>query len=230
MTQAAPEGWYHAQGDPDGTVRYWNGAIWIGRPTAPQDAHGDAPPTPKTGPNVHGRLLAEPVLRVLAATIDWIAVSALMIPMQIALETLPLNGYARWGRLGLLSMSFLAFEALYMIIPIWRWGATLGKRVVGIEVIDATNGRGAPGLRGAVLRHLPIFATGMMLRLIPLTLRTYRLLWPIRLTRSTVRFARFTPPGPAMLFFVISLMLIIRDGKRRSIADRAGNTFVVARR
>ena len=30
---AAAPGWYHAPGDPDGTVRYWNGTDWIGFPT-----------------------------------------------------------------------------------------------------------------------------------------------------------------------------------------------------
>lgn len=31
-------GWYHAQGDPEGTQRYWNGTQWQGEPTAPAAA------------------------------------------------------------------------------------------------------------------------------------------------------------------------------------------------
>lgn len=29
-------GWYHAQGDPAGTVRYWDGAQWLGQAIAPE--------------------------------------------------------------------------------------------------------------------------------------------------------------------------------------------------
>ena len=28
-----PPGWYHAQGDPEGTIRYWDGAEWSPAPT-----------------------------------------------------------------------------------------------------------------------------------------------------------------------------------------------------
>ena len=29
-----PAGWYHAQGDPPGTQRYWDGGQWLGEPQA----------------------------------------------------------------------------------------------------------------------------------------------------------------------------------------------------
>ena len=38
MTIAA--GWYHAQGDPPGTVRRWNGETWIGFPVQPERPDG----------------------------------------------------------------------------------------------------------------------------------------------------------------------------------------------
>ncbi len=31
-TSAAGPGWYHAEGDPERSVRYWNGVRWIGGP------------------------------------------------------------------------------------------------------------------------------------------------------------------------------------------------------
>ncbi len=31
-TQSVPAGWYRAQGDPEGTVRYWDGSLWHGGP------------------------------------------------------------------------------------------------------------------------------------------------------------------------------------------------------
>ena len=50
-----PPGWYHAEGDPPGTSRYWDGSQWIGDPVqtgpapapAPQpDPYGQAQPDP----------------------------------------------------------------------------------------------------------------------------------------------------------------------------------------
>lgn len=37
MSQTQP-GWYYADGDPPGTMRYWDGTQWVGEPTAHQPA------------------------------------------------------------------------------------------------------------------------------------------------------------------------------------------------
>ncbi len=37
-----PPGWYHAQGDPEGTQRYWDGSQWVGGPQQAQDAASPA--------------------------------------------------------------------------------------------------------------------------------------------------------------------------------------------
>lgn len=44
MTSIGP-GWYHAEGDPPDTVRYWDGELWRGDP---QPSGGAAPPPPAT--------------------------------------------------------------------------------------------------------------------------------------------------------------------------------------
>ncbi len=36
-----PHGWYHAEGDPPGTSRFWNGEEWIGEPIAARPAPGE---------------------------------------------------------------------------------------------------------------------------------------------------------------------------------------------
>ena len=46
-------GWMHAQGDPPGTIRYWDGAVWQGEPQAV------TPPPPPPG---RGRKMAVRVL------------------------------------------------------------------------------------------------------------------------------------------------------------------------
>ncbi len=32
MSDQTPAGWYHAEGDPPGTQRYWDGSVWVGGP------------------------------------------------------------------------------------------------------------------------------------------------------------------------------------------------------
>ncbi|MDH3301452.1 MAG: RDD family protein [Acidimicrobiia bacterium] len=45
MNGQAAAGWYHAEGDPVGTLRYWDGAQWVGDPQyPPQPAAQQAPP------------------------------------------------------------------------------------------------------------------------------------------------------------------------------------------
>lgn len=50
-SNATPPGWLYAQGDPPGTVRYWNGSGWEGEPklTGPQPAAPPFPGQPQTG-------------------------------------------------------------------------------------------------------------------------------------------------------------------------------------
>lgn len=46
-----PAGWMYAEGDPPGTVRYWNGQAWQGdpRPVGPPPQAPQQPPAPSTG-------------------------------------------------------------------------------------------------------------------------------------------------------------------------------------
>lgn len=46
MAEARP-GWYHGKGDPEGTVRYWDGEQWVGDPVMPPEP----PPAPVTPPS-----------------------------------------------------------------------------------------------------------------------------------------------------------------------------------
>ena len=44
QSQYQPPGWYHGDGDPAGTKRYWDGEIWIGEP----QVMPSAPPAPSS--------------------------------------------------------------------------------------------------------------------------------------------------------------------------------------
>ncbi len=42
--QPTPPGWYHAEGDPEGTIRYWDGQQWVGGPVTAPPVAAAAPP------------------------------------------------------------------------------------------------------------------------------------------------------------------------------------------
>ena len=48
MSNSATPGWYHAEGDPPGTERFWDGAAWTEGPR-PVGGIADAPATPAPG-------------------------------------------------------------------------------------------------------------------------------------------------------------------------------------
>jgi len=84
MNGQAEAGWYEAQGDPPGTMRYWDGAQWVGepqypaQPAAPHDApFQPAPSTPEswegspwTGQQVQARRKGGIGSRLLAYLLD----------------------------------------------------------------------------------------------------------------------------------------------------------------
>ncbi|MGH1505479.1 MAG: hypothetical protein ACRBI6_18145 [Acidimicrobiales bacterium] len=51
-TGSTPPGWYHAAGDPQGTQRYWDGAVWSGAPVAAGPATATATASPATAGRV----------------------------------------------------------------------------------------------------------------------------------------------------------------------------------
>jgi len=62
MSDAATPGWYHAEGDPPGTERYWDGSMWTEGPR-PIGGFPAAPPTPQpmavTAPGMYPGVYAE---------------------------------------------------------------------------------------------------------------------------------------------------------------------------
>ncbi len=53
-TGGAPPGWYHAEGDPPGTERYWNGSAWTEGPRPVQPETPTMPDTPDFGSSAPG--------------------------------------------------------------------------------------------------------------------------------------------------------------------------------
>lgn len=137
MTPAAAPGWYPAQGDPAGTVRYWDGTAWIGGPAA-------LPTRARYIEATAGRLeLAGPWLRVGALLIDIIALflisAVLTVPLLIFLS--PVQDWA---------VQFVV-QATYGVLPVALWGRTVGKLIVGVRIVNA-DGVSSPGLVAAIVR------------------------------------------------------------------------------
>jgi uncharacterized RDD family membrane protein YckC len=148
-------GWYHAQGDPPGTQRYWDGAQWVG---GPQAAAGAAP-VGGYGAQVQtgGRTPAGYGPRIVAAIIDGLYNAAIaLVGVILLVLALAVEG-ALGGILVLLALlAFLAsfaFGIWNVVIRQGQTGQTMGKEKQGLKLVaDAT---GQPiGAGQAVIRWL----------------------------------------------------------------------------
>lgn len=164
MTDSAatqPPGWYHAQGDPAGTQRYWDGAQWVGGPQAAQDSAAVQPAGGGFNQPAFGAVSAgtgQPASygsRVVAVLIDGI------IAIGLALAFLVVGfvvGFAS-DTLGAIIILVGAVIAL-VAFPIWnsivrqgQTGQTIGKTKQNIRLIaDASSG--PIGIGPAIVRYV----------------------------------------------------------------------------
>ncbi|RMH72968.1 MAG: hypothetical protein D6683_13640, partial [Actinomyces sp.] len=61
-----------------------------------------------------------------------------------------------WARLAV-----IVFWYLYETVPVWAWGRTPGKRLVGLVVVDRRTGA-APGLNRSALRIIVVIAAAFV--------------------------------------------------------------------
>ena len=219
---AAEPGWYHAEGDPPGTQRFWNGGQWVGDPIASQPPTGAA--TADTGwhdPPASGGELASPGRRIAARAIDLlilIVVSIVIIwpiitDIADALDALPSNASqeetqaviedviedAPAGRL----LGAALFTFLYDFLMVGFLGGTVGKLLLGLRVANADSMRTPPSLDRAGRRALN--------RLIGLL-------------------GGVLGGGVSALVILLSLasfVLLFADGRHRTVMDFIGQTVVV---
>lgn len=140
-----PAGWYHAQGDPPNTHRYWDGAQWVGGPQAiggpgPGAAPGGFPMGAATVAG--GRPLADPGTRIVARLIDMAIgfVAALLIAAVVGFRT-------QIGLQVFLGLAGVVYELAFTALK----GGTPGKLIMGIGV-QTTDGTFPPGWGPAVIR------------------------------------------------------------------------------
>jgi uncharacterized RDD family membrane protein YckC len=157
MSSGPPAGWYAAEGDPPGTVRYWDGSRWVGDPVQSPARRPDA----RTGPGGAPGIDLAGETRPLAGF--WVRVGAALIDVVIIWI-----GVA-FGAAGLVQGSAASAVPFVSLAPFlyWWWGdstgQTLGKRALGLQVVTPSGEipGGATGLGRSLGRILSSFFFGL---------------------------------------------------------------------
>lgn len=135
---SAPQGWYHAEGDPVGTQRFWNGSQWVGEPQLLQDGFSPFTSTAATAGGVAALRLAQPSQRLIAFAIDY--------GLSIAPVPLIVLGFAFSDAVGgtLILLSILFFFGF------WTWnrairqgsrGQSIGKAQQRVRLVADSTGQ-----------------------------------------------------------------------------------------
>lgn len=132
---AQPAGWYHAQGDPPNTQRYWDGAQWQG---GPQPIASSAV---AYGPTGSGSAAA-PGARFVAFVID----SGILVAGYILIFIIAAIGSAFSETLAgvIVIFGLLGVVAFSLYNQIWLLGTTgqsIGKKQQGITVLRSDTGQ-----------------------------------------------------------------------------------------
>lgn len=217
-------GWYEAQGDPAGTVRWWNGTEWVGDPTsgAPSAAAPTAPPGPSADGG-HGRL-ATVGKRFGGRIIDFLILLAfafaLMVPVITdiidAVGELPTGASdseiedairnavdedSIGSRLVWVSLLAFVWDTVWTALK----GGTPGKLIVGSRVVDATT------RKPAEWKHAALRAANRLLALLGLISAG----------------ASDAVSGIGLLIGLASLIMLFVHKERRTVMDLVGGTVVI---
>ncbi len=210
MSDRPAPGWYPAEGDPPGTVRFWNGVEWVGEPRL----------TNAERPLVHGRRIADPGKRIGAAIIDGIILALFAIPGLIAgLRDVDWDAVAagvavpEFAPTGGWVLVMAGFTFLYNVGAVALWGATPGKQLMKIEIIRQSDGGSPPGWMTAFVRYLPALTVALLSQVMLL----------INLTMASL------VSNLSIVVQVASLVFIFSDRTRRSVYDLVAKTNVVDR-
>lgn len=214
MSDQAP-GWYHAEGDPVGTVRYWDGGRWVGEPTSPEarKASDFGPPgrTPaSTGKRLGGRALDF----LIGAAILGVLIGPLYVDMFQQISDLGANPTN--DEITAVAESVFdgqMWRGVLAGVVTWLWealfyafvGATPGKLVAGTRLASAASGDSPVGVGQALLRTLN---------------KGLGILAGFAALSNLLGLA-------VILIAVVSLILLFTDDQSRTIMDRIAGTVVV---
>jgi uncharacterized RDD family membrane protein YckC len=134
-------GLYHAEGDPPGTVRQWDGTQWVGGPVP-------APPGAMAAPLRSKDQFGGVGIRIGASLLD--------VVISIALA-LVIGGTAAAGTS--IDVGNVIAAVLFIGIQVFligQFGGTPGKLIVGLRITEADGTTTPPSWRHAAMRVIPI--------------------------------------------------------------------------
>ena len=193
-------GLYHAEGDPPGTVRQWDGTQWVGAPVpAPPGSAAGPPPPPGSGMAGTSNFAGTGV-RIGAIVIDGIlfAIISVLATIPFIEDTNPDSNSWEFEATGIGTFIGPLVVLALTILLVATQGGSPGKLMLGLRV-TLPDGTTPVGYGPAVMRVVP-----WVLTLIPLL---GILVW--------------------LGVVIASLVFISNDAARRSVFDRVANTRVI---
>lgn len=230
--QTTPPGWYHAQGDPPGTNRFWDGMQWVGDPQIVNPGGFGAPGFGDDfGPMDAGGLPVDGWSRIGGRVIDWLIWFAIWMVIHVPYLVV------QWDDITASMESnepFLPDPAL-----------TIGFGLVGIAAITAyevflnIGGRGTPGKLAISARivnaedHSPLALLGAVKRV-----ALYVVIALIAVAANLVGADSAADDGNGVLVAWLPLLLLLgvlvaatimlfATEKRQTLWDLIGRTTVV---
>ena len=126
-TSTVAEGWYHADGDPIGTQRYWDGTRWQGGPRLTTHATAQA--------TRHTLVTADASARAIARMVDLIVWLLISVCVHAALDEPLVRGGtgAKWWIAGVITL--VVIGTYEVVLPLLR-GGTFGKMAMGLGIVS----------------------------------------------------------------------------------------------
>lgn len=215
--ESAQPGWYAAQGDPPGTLRYWDGSQWLGGPVpgTEVDAQADKPvvnwaagsalqTAARSGPTGSDPLATATFSTWGRRAAAWLIDVSIAVPFLIgavvafaAADAADGNSVnpesSLWIVGALLMLSILGVAFVNSVIVQGLTGRSLGKRVVGTKLI-----RGDTGEAAGIVR---VLVRGFLAALLG------------NLT--------------AGIYYLIDVTFPLWDDKRQRVSDKLVGTYVI---